>query len=126
MNRAVLGVFWRSFGCSAPAWGLSWPLSTPSAGIGTRLKALAPQLHALLARYRATNLAVFGSVARDQALPDSDVDLLVDLPTGLSLFERADLKLALEDLLHHRVDLVRRRNLKPELMQRVEAEAIAI
>ena len=90
------------------------------------LKALAPQLHALLARYRATNLAVFGSVARDQALPDSDVDLLVDVPTGLSLFERADLKLALEDLLHHRVDLVRRRNLKPELRQRVEAEALAI
>jgi predicted nucleotidyltransferase len=71
-----------------------------------RHPALAPQLHALLARYRATNLAVFGSVARDQALPDSDVDLLVDLPTGLSLFERADLK--------------------PELRQRVEAEAIAI
>ena len=90
------------------------------------LKALAPQLHALLARYRATNLAVFGSVARDQALPDSDVDLLVDLPTGLSLFERADLKLALEDLPRHRVDRVRRRNLTPELRQRVEGEAIAI
>ena len=90
------------------------------------LKALAPQLHALLARYQATNLAVFGSVARDQAQPDSDVDLLVDLPSGLSLFERADLKLALEDLLHHRVDLVRRRNLKPEIRERVEAEAIAI
>ena len=90
------------------------------------LKALAPQLHALLARYQATNLAVFGSVARDQAQPDSDVDLLVDLPSGLSLFERADLKLALEDLLHHRVDLVRRRNLKPEIRDRVEAEAIAI
>ena len=45
---------------------------------------------------------------------------------GLSLFERADLKLALEDLLHHRVDLVRRRNLNPEIRDRVEAEAIAI
>ena len=90
------------------------------------LKALAPQLHSLLARYQATNLAVFGSVARDQAQPDSDVDLLVDLPSGLSLFERADLKLALEDLLHHRVDLLRRRNLKPEIRDRVEAEAIAI
>ena len=90
------------------------------------LKALAPQLHALLARYQATNLAVFGSVARDQAQPDSAVDLLVDLPSRLSLFERADLKLALEDLLHHRVDLVRRRNLKPEIRDRVEALAIAI
>jgi predicted nucleotidyltransferase len=50
----------------------------------------------------------------------------VDLPTGLSLFERTDLKLALEDLPRHRVDRVRRRNLKPELRQRVEGEAIAI
>ena len=73
-------------------------MSTPAAGIGKRHPALAPQLHALL----------------------------VDLPTGLSLFERTDLKLALEDLPRHRVDRVRRRNLKPELRQRVEGEAIAI
>lgn len=43
---------------------------------------LAPQLHELLASHGASNPAVFGSVARDQATPDSDVDLLVDLPAG--------------------------------------------
>jgi predicted nucleotidyltransferase len=74
------------------------------------LKALAPQLHALLERYGASNLAVFGSVAREQA----------------SLFDRADLKLALEELLNHSVDLIRRRNLKPELQAEVEAEAVAL
>jgi predicted nucleotidyltransferase len=46
----------------------------------TELQQLAPQLHELLARHGASNPAVFGSVARDQALPGSDVDLLVDLP----------------------------------------------
>jgi uncharacterized protein len=80
----------------------------------------------LLARHGASNPAVFGSVARDQATPGSDVDLLVDLPAGASLFDRVELKSALEDLLLTRVDLIRRRNLKPELKATVEAEAIPL
>ena len=51
------------------------------------LQALAPQLHQLIERYGASNLAVFGSVARDQARPDSDIDLLVDLPRADSKFQ---------------------------------------
>jgi predicted nucleotidyltransferase len=65
-------------------------------------------------------------VARDQARAGSDVDLLVDLPQGTSLLEHSVLKLELEDLLQQKVDLIRRRNLKPSLRQRVEAEAVAL
>ena len=90
------------------------------------LHALAPQLHQLIERYGASNLAVFGSVARDQAGPDSDIDLLVDLPEQASLFDRADLKVALEELLNHSVDLIRRRNLRRELQAKVEAEAVPL
>jgi predicted nucleotidyltransferase len=90
------------------------------------LQRLAPQLHELLAHHGASNPAVFGSVAWDQALPSSDVDLLVDLPAGASLFDRAELKSALEDLLLSRVDLIRRRSLQPELKATVEAEAIPL
>lgn len=90
------------------------------------LKRQMPQMRELLGRFGATNLAVFGSVARDQASPDSDVDLLVDLPDGTSLFDRAELKSALEELLLTRVDLIRRRNLKPAIKASVEAEAIAL
>jgi len=90
------------------------------------LKALTPQLEALLAQYGASNLAVFGSVARDQARAGSDVDLLVDLPQGTSLLDHSALKLGLEDLLQQKVDLIRRRNLRPSLRQRVEAEAVAL
>lgn len=90
------------------------------------LQALAPRIHALLAEYGASNLAVFGSVARDEAGAASDIDLLVDMPAGTSLFERAELKVALEDLLQQKVDLIRRRSLKPSLRNRVEAEAVAI
>ncbi|MBM5814260.1 MAG: nucleotidyltransferase family protein [Cyanobacteria bacterium M_DeepCast_100m_m1_067] len=90
------------------------------------LKARAPQIDALLAQCGASNLAVFGSVARDQARAGSDVDLLVDLPQGTSLLDHSALKLELEDLLQQKVDLIRRRNLKPSLRQRVEAEAVAL
>ena len=90
------------------------------------LKHLAPELHALLGRFGASNLAVFGSVARDQAGPDSDVDLLVDLPPRTGLLERIALKLDLEDTLHCRVDLIRRRNLKPTALASAERDAIAL
>jgi predicted nucleotidyltransferase len=90
------------------------------------LKRQVPRMQELLVRFGATNLAVFGSVARDQAGADSDVDLLVDLPDGTSLFDRAELKSALEELLLTRVDLIRRRNLKPAIKAIIEAESIAL
>ena len=63
------------------------------------LQHLAPQIRELVGRFGASIVAVFGSVARDQANPGSDVDLLVDLPDRASLFDRAELKSALEELL---------------------------
>ena len=54
------------------------------------------------------------------------IDLLVDLPDGASLFDRAELKSALEELLLTRVDLIRRRNLKPSVKAVVEAEAVSL
>lgn len=54
----------------------------------------------------------------------SDVDLLVDFPSSPSFEQYMDLKLALEDLLSARVDLVTRRGLRPELRQRIEQEAV--
>ena len=87
---------------------------------------MVPRLKAIAERYGASNLAVFGSVARDQATESSDVDLLVDLPAGTSLFQHAELKQDIEGLLQHNVDLIRRRNLKPTLRERVEAEAVSL
>ena len=83
-------------------------------------------MQALLGRFAAINLAVFGSVLKDQVSADSDVDLLVDLPDGSSLFDRAELKSALEELLLTRVDLIRRRNLKLAIKAIVAAEAITL
>lgn len=70
-------------------------------------------------------LAVFGSVARDEAGPESDVDLLVefdDRPVGL--FEFVDLKNRLEELLGRPVDLATKDGLKRQLRDRILEEAI--
>ena len=99
---------------------LPWPMRL------SELQALTPKLQVIAERYGASNLAVFGSVARDEATAASDVDLLVDLPSGTSLFQRAELKQDLEGLLQHNVDLIRRRNLRPDLRERVEAEAVPL
>ena len=50
----------------------------------------------------------------------------MNLPDGTSLFDRAELKSALEELLLTRVDLIRRRNLKPAIKAIIEAESIAL
>ncbi len=70
------------------------------------------------------SLSVFGSVARDQAGPTSDVDFLVEFQTPVSFFELFDLQDLLESLLGCKVDLVTRGGLRPELRDGILAEAV--
>ena len=90
------------------------------------LLAQAPRIREIATAHGATNLAAFGSVAQDQAGPDSDLDLLVDLPPHTGLLDRIALKQALEDTLHCRVDLIRRRNLDPSALASAELDAIRL
>jgi predicted nucleotidyltransferase len=62
-------------------------------------------------------MGVFGSAARGEATPESDVDILVDfLPdSGMSLFRLDDLNGELEQLLGRKVDLASKRGLKPRV-----------
>lgn len=71
-------------------------------------------------------LRLFGSVGRDEAGLESDVDLLVtfDRPTGL--FGLVDLKLYLEELLGTQVDLTTPRGLRREMRDRILAEAVSV
>jgi predicted nucleotidyltransferase len=88
-----------------------------------RLRQLAPELQALTRAYGGSNLRVFGSVLRGTAGPGSDLDVLVEF-SGSPTFEQfMDLKLALEDRLQVRVDLVTRAGLRAELRERIEREA---
>jgi hypothetical protein len=75
------------------------------------------------------SLALFGSVARDEAGPDSDVDLLVEFDRRISLFDLVGAAQHIEKLLglpEDRVDLVLRRNVIPELREVIYGEAIDV
>jgi predicted nucleotidyltransferase len=64
-------------------------------------------INALAARYGARRIRVFGSVARGEERPDSDVDFLVDYPPGYDLFlQRMPLAEALEGVTGRRIDLL--------------------
>ena len=90
------------------------------------LKTLRVHKDELRQRFGVKSLAVFGSVARGEARPDSDVDILVEFE-GRATFDRyMGLKFFLEDLLGRRVDLVTRKALKPRMRPYVEREAIYV
>lgn len=65
-------------------------------------------IKAIVARHKGTSVALFGSVARGQEHPDSDVDLLVDFGPGASLFDLVDIEFAVEELLGRPVDVMSR------------------
>lgn len=73
-----------------------------------------------------TNLRVFGSVAHGEDRPDSDVDLLADLPAGMSLFALGRVQADLETILGAQVDLVPAQDLKPGVLPRAERELVAL
>src|SRR5215213_11639095 len=79
-----------------------------------------------IARFGVRSLAFFGSVARDEARADSDVDFLVDFTTPPNFADFMNLKFFLEDLLGRPVDLITRKTLKPRLRSEVEKEAIHV
>ena len=77
-------------------------------------------------KYGVKSLALFGSVARDEARPDSDVDLLVEFDRPVGLFDFIGLQQFLETLLGCKVDLGTLRSLKPRLKDSVLQEAIHV
>ena len=66
---------------------------------------------------------MFGSVEQGTAGPESDLDVLVEFPCSPSFAQYMDLKLALEDRLQVKVDLVTRADLRTELRETIEQEA---
>jgi predicted nucleotidyltransferase len=77
----------------------------------------------IVARHGATNLRLFGSVARGDERPDSDVDLLIDLGPDRGFADYLGLAEELEALLHRHVDLLLSRSLSPHFRPFIEAEA---
>jgi len=101
-------------------------LARLSGPVGRRVRRRRRDLVAAAAAHGVSGLRVFGSVARGQDRPDSDVDLLADVPAGMSLFGLARLQAELEGIVGTRVDLVPAAGLKPEVRERAARDLVAL
>jgi len=103
------------------------PLNTPKhADRKTILRLLGHEVPSLRQRFGVKDIAVFGSLARDELHEGSDLDFLVTFE-GKPDFDRfMDLKFYLEDVFARPIDLVTKNALRPELRPGIEREAIHV
>lgn len=87
------------------------------------LKTRRKQILMAARKHGAYDVRVFGSVARGEARPDSDIDFLVNLESGRSLLDLARLLRELQALLDHNVDVVTEAGLRPRIRPQVLQEA---
>ncbi|MGA8461530.1 MAG: helix-turn-helix domain-containing protein [Streptosporangiaceae bacterium] len=101
-------------------------LSQLSGPIGQRVRRRRKALTAAAAAHGVTNLRVFGSVARGQDRPDSDLDLLADLPPDMGLFGLGRVQADLEAIIGSQVDLVPAGDLKPVVRARASRDLVPL
>ena len=97
-----------------------------SGPVGRRLRHRRRDVIAAAAAHGVSGLHVFGSVARGEDRPDSDVDLLAKLPPRMSLFGLGRLQAELEEILGTKVDLVPAEDLKPDVRSRASRDVVAL
>ncbi|MFQ5828018.1 MAG: nucleotidyltransferase family protein [Candidatus Methylomirabilia bacterium] len=95
-------------------------------GINELLKNKREEILRVAAQHGAREVRVFGSVARGEAGPHSDVDFLVEMEPGRSLLDLGRLLMDLQDLLGCRVDVVEREGLHWYIRDRVLKEAVPL
>ncbi len=83
-------------------------------------------INEIAAKHGAQNVRIFGSVARGEALPESDIDLLVDVTGPTSSWFPAGLVIDLEELLGRQVEIVTEKALNPYIRDSILSEARAL
>ena len=116
--------------CKSRLWNVPRILPRPvrPAGLGVR-EVIDPHraaIRRLCRRYAVARLRVFGSVARGEAGPSSDVDILVEYSRPVSLLTVVELRMALEKLLRRRVDLSREEMLHWAVRPQARADAVEL
>ena len=94
--------------------------------VGDTIREKREAILSIAARHGATEVRLIGSVARGEARPDSDIDLLVTWGEGTSLLDQAALMLELEALLGRKVDIASDGWVKPSIRESVYRDAIAL
>src|SRR5258708_21744127 len=84
------------------------------------------EIYALAEQYGASNVRVFGSVARDEATPTSDIDLLVTAKPGTSIFDLVGLWQAIQELLGCEVSLITDGTSDKRFLRRIAPDVVAL
>jgi predicted nucleotidyltransferase len=90
------------------------------------LKEKREEILSIATKYGASNVRIFGSVARGEDTADSDVDFLVELEPGRNLLDRIALMQDLEDLLERKVDVATVKGLRKYFRDRILNEAVPL
>src|SRR5664280_2022283 len=98
----------------------------PDTPLGRRLRQRRSAVLATARRHGASNVRVFGSVARGEDTFESDIDLLVDLAPGTGLFSLGTLEREISDILGTHVDVAPSDSLRPAVRAEAEVEAIEL
>jgi len=80
----------------------------------------------ILKRCGVKKAAIFGSVVRGKAEADSDIDILVEIESDMSLLDFVGLKIEVEEALGKKVDLVEYSTIKPLIKERILSEQVVI
>ena len=91
-----------------------------------RLQRLKAEIYRIARKHNAEKVYVFGSCARKEETPESDVDLLVEFNRSATLFDQMDIQDEVQSLLNCKVDVVSKRGLHPYIERRVLAEAVPL
>jgi predicted nucleotidyltransferase len=95
-------------------------------GIDELIRAKREEILQIAERYGASNVRVFGSVARGEADERSDIDFLVDLAPGRTLFDLGGLLMDLQETLGREVDVVTVPGLRDRIRERVLRESVPL
>ncbi len=80
----------------------------------------------ILVKHGIKRILVFGSYARNEATPKSDLDLIVDFPEGTSLLDHVGIEIELSEALNMKIDLLSQNGISPYIKDHVLKEAIVI
>ena len=91
-----------------------------------RLQRLKDKILEIARKHNAEKVYVFGSCARKEETPESDIDLLVEFNQAATLFDQVDIQEEVCTLLDRQVDVVSKRGLHPYIRSRILAEAVEL
>ncbi len=106
--------------------GLSAPRFRASSPLGVHLVLKRAEIIRTAEEKGATNVRVFGSLARGEDGPDSDIDLFVDMPSKYTLMDLAAIQVEFRKILNHSVDVVPANDMRRGALKTALTEAVAL